>query len=322
MDEALGLRADGLPSGGALLVTDEVAASGGWLVAHFLRRALADAAAGSEADARGPGSAAGSAESAPRRAVCLVAADQDLAHYAQALRKLGRNVHAELASGRLVVVDALSLPYDWCRDAAGDAPASTSAPSSAAPGVRAWSAPTDDPVPGRSLFAAVEAALGRAQPSPRAAAAAAAASPPTAPPRAASSSSTISARRSPPPPPPPPAAASGARDAAAVRALLTSCLALGDDVAVVALAHADAAGAAAARPGGWLAAADALADARVRVRRRLDSGAAPDVHGRAAVTHRTGRWMPPCGGRDAPRPPRTAEVRFEITEAGTRVTRA
>ena len=62
-------------------------------------------------------------------------------------------------------------------------------------------------------------------------------------------------------------------------------------------------------------------DARVRVR-RLDSGAAPDVHGRAAVTHRTGRWMPPCGGRDAPRPPRTAEVRFEITEAGTRVTRA
>ena len=37
MDEALGLRADGLPSGGALLVTDEVAASGGWLVAHFLR---------------------------------------------------------------------------------------------------------------------------------------------------------------------------------------------------------------------------------------------------------------------------------------------
>ena len=166
MDEALGLRADGLPSGGALLVTDEVAASGGWLVAHFLRRALADAAAGSEADARGPGSAAGSAEAAPRRAVCLVAADQDLAHYAQALRKLGRNVHAELASGRLVVVDALSLPYDWCRDAAGDAPASTSAPSSAAPGVRAWSAPTDDPVPGRSLFAAVEAALGRAQPSP------------------------------------------------------------------------------------------------------------------------------------------------------------
>ena len=204
MDEALGLRADGLPSGGALLVTDEVAASGGWLVAHFLRRALADAAAGSEADARGPGSAAGSAESAPRRAVCLVAADQDLAHYAQALRKLGRNVHAELASGRLVVVDALSLPYDWCRDAAGDAPASTSAPSSAAPGVRAWSAPTDDPVPGRSLFAAVEAALGRAQPSPAGGGGGGGGVPPTAPPRAASSSSTISARRSPPPPPPPP----------------------------------------------------------------------------------------------------------------------
>ncbi len=321
MDEALGLRADGLPSGGALLVTDEVAASGGWLVAHFLRRALADAAAGSEADARGPGSAAGSAEAAPRRAVCLVAADQDLAHYAQALRKLGRNVHAELASGRLVVVDALSLPYDWCRDAAGDAPASTSAPSSAAPGVRAWSAPTDDPVPGRSLFAAVEAALGRAQPSP----AGGGGVPPGVPPDGAPARRVVvfddlgaslpsSASSS-------PAAASGARDAAAVRALLTSCLALGDDVAVVALAHADAAGAAATRPGGWLAAADALADARVRVR-RLDSGAAPDVHGRAAVTHRTGRWMPPCGGRDAPRPPRTAEVRFEITEAGTRVTRA
>ena len=45
MDEALGLRADGLPSGGALLVTDEVAASGGWLVTHFLRRALAGRAA-------------------------------------------------------------------------------------------------------------------------------------------------------------------------------------------------------------------------------------------------------------------------------------
>ena len=43
MDDVLGVKSGGLPRGSLVLITDEVGASGGWLVAHLLRRALADA---------------------------------------------------------------------------------------------------------------------------------------------------------------------------------------------------------------------------------------------------------------------------------------
>ena len=51
MDDVLGVKSGGLPRGSLMLITDEVGASGGWVVAHLLRRALAEAAAGAELDA-------------------------------------------------------------------------------------------------------------------------------------------------------------------------------------------------------------------------------------------------------------------------------
>jgi hypothetical protein len=140
VDQALGVRGGALPSGAAVLITDEVAASGGFLVAHFLRRALRateDAATAASTSSTTPTTPAptvptathssgglpsaaastdadtgGSEWCAPR--VCLVASEQNVAHYAQALRKLGRNIHSDMAAGRLVIVDTLTRPFRWC----------------------------------------------------------------------------------------------------------------------------------------------------------------------------------------------------------------
>ena len=127
VDEALGVRAGALPSGAVVLITDEVAASGGFLVAHFLRRALAAAdeasttndcaaAAAASASASSSPSPSPSPSPTPTPRVCLVAAEQNVAHYAQALRKLGRNIHSDMAAGRLVVVDTLTQPFGWCTE--------------------------------------------------------------------------------------------------------------------------------------------------------------------------------------------------------------
>ena len=295
MDDVLGVKSGGLPRGSLVLITDEVGASGGWLVAHLLRRALAEAATGAERDASTSANARGGVPRA--RAVCLVAAEQNVAHYAQALRKLGRNPQADLASGRLVILDALSRPYPprASHDGDGDAAA-----------VDRRATPRDDhDSPARRLFRDIVRALAD-HPEPE--------------PEPSSSSSSADARRvvifdnlaaaadDPADAPHPDAAR-------AVDALLASCAAL-PDCAVVALAHADAADDRADAPGGWLRAARVRADVAVAVA-PLPTGAAEDVHGVVRVTHRTGRLMPPMNTSG-----RRVAARFALSETGPSARRA
>ena len=88
-----------MPRGAAVLVTDEVDASGAWLIAHLLRRALVSAAEGSDdADASRRARAGGSSASRPPGRVCLVTAEQPASHYTRTLAKLGRDARADLAS--------------------------------------------------------------------------------------------------------------------------------------------------------------------------------------------------------------------------------
>ena len=298
LDEALDIRSGGMPRGAAVLVTDEVDASGAWLIAHLLRRALVSAAEGSDdADASRRARAGGSSASRPPGRVCLVTAEQPASHYTRTLAKLGRDARADLASGRLVVVDLLSSP-----------------PFDADEGENARHRDGDteidrDLAPARELFQTIARALD--SPLTRDAAA------PSAPDdvvrptvedmswdvvvvddvHAALASVRVPARSM----------------TAAVDGLVRSLLSI--PTAVVAGAHLDAAGARAAAPGGWLFALDAAADARLDVA-ALRTGAARDVHGRVRVTHRTGRLARGDGEMR-----RRASAKFRLAETGVHATR-
>ena len=298
LDEALDIRSGGMPRGAAVLVTDEVDASGAWLIAHLLRRALVSAAEGSDdADASRRARAGGSSASRPPGRVCLVTAEQPASHYTRTLAKLGRDARADLASGRLVVVDLLSSP-----------------PFDADEGENARHRDGDteidrDLAPARELFQTIARALD--SPLTRDAAA------PSAPDdvvrptvedmswdvvvvddvHAALASVRVPARSM----------------TAAVDGLVRSLLSI--PTAVVAGAHLDAAGARAAAPGGWLFALNAVADARLDVA-ALRTGAARDVHGRVRVTHRTGRLARGDGEMR-----RRASAKFRLAETGVHATR-
>ena len=301
LDEALDIRSGGMPRGAAVLVTDEVDASGAWLIAHLLRRALVSAAEGSDdADAPRRARAGGSSASRPPGRVCLVTAEQPASHYTRTLAKLGRDARADLASGRLVVVDLLSSP-----------------PFDADEGENARHRDGDteidrDLAPARELFQTIARALD--SPLTRDAAA------PSAPDdvvrptvedmswdvvvvddvHAALASVRVPARSM----------------TAAVDGLVRSLLSI--PTAVVAGAHLDAAGARAAAPGGWLFALNAVADARLDVA-ALRTGAARDVHGRVRVTHRTGRLARGDGETVTRR--RRASAKFRLAETGAHATR-
>ena len=301
LDEALDIRSGGMPRGAAVLVTDEVDASGAWLIAHLLRRALVSAAEGSDdADASRRARAGGSSASRPPGRVCLVTAEQPASHYTRTLAKLGRDARADLASGRLVVVDLLSSP-----------------PFDADEGENARHRDGDteidrDLAPARELFQTIARALD--SPLTRDAAA------PSAPDDvvrptvedvswdvvvvddvdAALASVRVPARSM----------------TAAVDGLVRSLLSI--PTAVVAGAHLDAAGARAAAPGGWLFALNAVADARLDVA-ALRTGAARDVHGRVRVTHRTGRLARGDGETVTRR--RRASAKFRLAETGAHATR-
>jgi hypothetical protein len=301
LDEALDIRSGGMPRGAAVLVTDEVDASGAWLIAHLLRRALVSAAEGSDdADASRRARAGGSSASRPPGRVCLVTAEQPASHYTRTLAKLGRDARADLASGRLVVVDLLSSP-----------------PFDADEGENARHRDGDteidrDLAPARELFQTIARALD--SPLTRDAAA------PSAPDdvvrptvedmswdvvvvddvHAALASVRVPARSM----------------TAAVDGLVRSLLSI--PTAVVAGAHLDAAGARAAAPGGWLFALNAVADARLDVA-ALRTGAARDVHGRVRVTHRTGRLARGDGETVTRR--RRASAKFRLAETGAHATR-
>ena len=301
LDEALDIRSGGMPRGAAVLVTDEVDASGAWLIAHLLRRALVSAAEGSDdADASRRARAGGSSASRPPGRVCLVTAEQPASHYTRTLAKLGRDARADLASGRLVVVDLLSSP-----------------PFDADEGENARHRDGDteidrDLAPARELFQTIARALD--SPLTRDAAAPSALDDVVRPTvedmswdvvvvddvHAALASVRVPARSM----------------TAAVDGLVRSLLSI--PTAVVAGAHLDAAGARAAAPGGWLFALNAVADARLDVA-ALRTGAARDVHGRVRVTHRTGRLARGDGETVTRR--RRASAKFRLAETGAHATR-
>ena len=281
LDEALDIRSGGMPRGAAVLVTDEVDASGGWLISHLLRRALVSAAAGSDdADASRRAQAGSASASRPPGRVCLIAAEQPASHYTRTLAKLGRDARADLASGRLVVVDLLS-PSPLDAIAAADAGEDEEEPGFQNSEI------DRDLAPARALFQTIARALDALPPKLGSAFV-----------NAESESETetedgddarfvavfddvhaaLDAVRVP------------ARSmSAAVDGLCRSLIAL-TETAVVVGAHLDAAGVSASAPGGWLFALDAVADARLDVA-ALKTGAARDVHGRVRVTHRTGRFV-------------------------------
>jgi hypothetical protein len=281
LDEALDIRSGGMPRGAAVLVTDEVDASGGWLISHLLRRALVSAAAGSDdADASRRAQAGSASASRPPGRVCLIAAEQPASHYTRTLAKLGRDARADLASGRLVVVDLLSpSPFDAI--AAADAGEDEEEPGFQNSEI------DRDLAPARALFQTIARALDALPPKLGSAFGNAETETETETEdgddarfvavfddvHAALESVRVPARSM----------------SAAVDGLCRSLLSL-KETAVVVGAHLDAAGVSASAPGGWLFALDAVADARLDVA-ALKTGAARDVHGRVRVTHRTGRFV-------------------------------
>jgi hypothetical protein len=311
IDEALEIRGGGIPRGGAVLVTDEVDASGAWLVAHLLRRALVSAAAGSDADADvesfrradGAGTASVSPPSQARR-VCLVTAEQPAAHYTKTLAKLGRDTRGDLSSGALVVVDVLSRPFRAWGD--HDDTTSTSARdgvSACAPGMHQSLAAA------RALFTSIRRALEGDQGS-------------TA--ETTTETETHDARRvvviddltsallS--------VGVGGGVLTLAVDALLRSLLSI-PDCAVVFGAHLDCAGKRESSTGGWLASAVGVSDCRMDVA-SLKTGVAEDVHGRVRVTHRTGAFAR-CSLNTSPNTPpkRYAVAKYRLAETGIHMTR-
>jgi len=321
LDEALDIRSGGMPRGAAVLVTDEVDASGGWLISHLLRRALVSAAAGSDdADASRRAQAGSASASRPPGRVCLIAAEQPASHYTRTLAKLGRDARADLASGRLVVVDLLSpSPFDAI--AAADAGEDEEEPGFQNSEI------DRDLAPARALFQTIARALDALPPKLGSAFVNAETETETGTEdgddarfvaifddvHAALESVRVPARSM----------------SAAVDGLCRSLLSL-KETAVVVGAHLDAAGARASCPGGWLFALDAVADARLDVA-ALKTGAARDVHGRVRVTHRTGRFVPNRSsvgssrlegrGEEDTTIRKRASAKFGLAETGARATR-
>jgi hypothetical protein len=321
LDEALDIRSGGMPRGAAVLVTDEVDASGGWLISHLLRRALVSAAAGSDdADASRRAQAGSASASRPPGRVCLIAAEQPASHYTRTLAKLGRDARADLASGRLVVVDLLS-PSPLDAIAAADAGEDEEEPGFQNSEI------DRDLAPARALFQTIARALDALPPKLGSAFVNAETETETETEdgddarfvavfddvHAALESVRVPARSM----------------SAAVDGLCRSLIAL-NETAVVVGAHLDAAGVSASAPGGWLFALDAVADARLDVA-ALKTGAARDVHGRVRVTHRTGRFVPKPffggssgafgrGEKDTTIRKR-ASAKFGLAETGARATR-
>jgi hypothetical protein len=254
--------------------------------------------------------------------VCLIAAEQPASHYTRTLAKLGRDARADLASGRLVVVDLLS-PSPLDAIAAADAGEDEEEPGFQNSEI------DRDLAPARALFQTIARALDALPPKLGSAFVNAETGTETETEtedgddarfvavfddvHAALESVRVPARSM----------------SAAVDGLCRSLLSL-KETAVVVGAHLDAAGARASCPGGWLFALDAVADARLDVA-ALKTGAARDVHGRVRVTHRTGRFVPNRSsvgssrlegrGEEDTTIRKRASAKFGLAETGARATR-
>ena len=307
IDEALEIRGGGIPRGGAVLVTDEVDASGGWLIAHLLKRALVSAAAGSDADAdvlrRATGSGAGSVERRfPKRRVCMVTAEYPASHYTKTLAKLGRDARGDLSSGRLVVVDLLSRPFPSL-----EASTTSTETSSIDHGA---STIDKDLANAQTLFANILHALDGDQSD----------TDPTTEieneddelnddvnndaRRVVVLDDIYSCLVS--------VSVPSRSLSVAVDALLRSICGI-SDCAVVFGAHLDCAGRIESQSGGWLEAATGVCDLRLDVC-ALKTGVAEDVHGRVRVTHRNGRFARVINSSTSP--VRRAVAKYRLAETG------
>ena len=281
MDDALGMRAGPLPPGVNVLVEDELAAGGGFVLAHLLQRALGGVGH------RG-GSSEGGGGAGPHTRVCLVCAEQDFAHHARVMGKLRRNLRADVASGALAVVDALTAPFAWCAGRDGD---------SKREGVETHT--RDGDARGldgaRDMFRAIARALGDTRGDTCGATCV-----------VFDSLNAIAECE-----------ASDEDANRAIGSLLASVSSLNgaeDTVAVVALAHGDACG----ERTRWLDDTRRRADVIVRCR-GLTTGRAADVHGVVSVEHRTGVLARLTS--DVQSTTRRIDARFQLTELGPRVTR-
>ena len=285
MDEALGMRAGPLPRGVHALVEDEIAAGGGFVLAHLLARALGRR--DEDPHDGGVEEGGGGRRASPR--VCLVCAEQDFAHHARVMGKLGRNLRADVSSGALAVVDALTTPFAWCADPGGSGQSRGKMGGVEAHTRRADASGLDG---ARDLFRAIARALGDDDDDGDAVV-------------VFDSLNALADGE--------PTAADADR---AVPSLLASVSSLRRGrTAVVALAHRDAC----ARDGlGWLDAARRRADVVVSCR-ALTTGHATDVHGHVSAEHRTGRMATTTTNGSAA--PRRVDARFRLTELGPKVTR-
>ena len=221
--------------------------------------------------------------------MCLVCAEQDFAHHARVMGKLGRNLRADVASGALAVVDALTAPFAWCAGRDGD---------SKREGVETHT--RDGDARGldgaRDMFRAIARALEDTRGDTRDAACV-----------VFDSLNAIAECE-----------ASDEDANRAIGSLLASVSSLNsgaeDTVAVVALAHGDACGERAR----WLDDTRRRADVIVRCR-GLTTGRAADVHGIVSVEHRTGVLA--RSTIDVQSTTRRIDARFQLTELGPRVTR-
>jgi len=313
VDAALGVRGDVLPRGALVLVTDTVETSAEFVVSHFLRRALAASdAARAAADAADGGGGGGEWKT------CLVTSERCVAHHANAMRKWGRNLRADVKDGKLVVVDAHDSTPGWAttRARGGD-------------GDGDGDAVIDESSPAKDVYEQIARALGLndgAGDEDGGASSSSSSSSSAAASRVvvfdgvdaiAEAEESLERRRG----------RRGDRTRAPVtsrgrvHAMVRSLLAHESGVAVVALAHADAAGGEAIESGGWLRRLTSDADVVARVE-ALPSGVASDVHGLITATHRTGRMLPPPGDGDGDAARAgEASARFRLTELGAELTR-
>ncbi|GAQ87427.1 hypothetical protein KFL_003520060 [Klebsormidium nitens] len=117
MDTALGLLGH-LPEGSLVIIKDSLAASGSFLLHHYISRLLAAPKAEKQTptsiDVRTEKSTAfdGRVGKVPCK-VCLVAFDQKFSHFANVGRKQGVNLVANAEEGALRFVDGISKPFEW-----------------------------------------------------------------------------------------------------------------------------------------------------------------------------------------------------------------
>lgn len=117
LDTALGFFGQ-LPQGSLVIIKDSLAASGSFLLHHYISRMLAAPKAGTHAPTSVGASTIKSTVSdggsgGAQCKVCLVAFDQMFSHYANVGRKQGANHVAAAQEGALRFVDGVSKAYEW-----------------------------------------------------------------------------------------------------------------------------------------------------------------------------------------------------------------